>query len=155
MKYLKLSLIPAVFVFFFIYYLKIYSPQKQEVPARQIKQSTAKEIKQWKTLIDEKPPVTIEVTPIELGPTPNQWKFKITLTTHSGNLDQDLTEIVSLTDDQNNIHSPIIWEGSGPGGHHREGILIFDAVNPVPAYVELKVKDVGGVPERSFRWSLK
>jgi len=73
--------------------------------------------------------------------------------THSVELDQDLMQIVELTDGQDNTYKPIAWEGAEPGGHHLEGVLVFEAINPVPPSIELKIKDVGGVPERSFKWN--
>ena len=58
-------------------------------------------------------------------------------------------------DDKGNTYQSTMWEGSGPGGHHREGILVFNEINPTPAYIELKIKNVGGVPERLFKWDIK
>lgn len=75
--------------------------------------------------------------------------------THSVDLNQDVIQIAELTDDKRNIYKPTAWGRAGPGGHHREGALVFHQINPVPASVELKIKDIGGVPERSFKWNLK
>lgn len=108
---------------------------------------------QWETKIDEEPPVTIEITPVEFGPTASQWKFNIIFSTHSENLDFDPMKIASMADDKGNVSRPIAWEGPGPGGHHREGILVFNPVNPASKYIELKINNVGGIAERSFRWN--
>ena len=99
--------------------------------------------------------VTVEVTPLELSKEAKTWNFAVAFTTHSGNLDQDLTKVTVLTDDQGNVYQPTVWEGSPPGGHHRSGTLRFNPINPTPKFIELKVKDVGGVPERSFKWNLE
>jgi hypothetical protein len=80
------------------------------------------------------------------------WKFQVVFDTHSGSLDDDLLTVASIVDDRGNAYQPTVWEGPGSGGHHREGALTFEAINPVPSYLELKIKDVGGIPERSFRW---
>ncbi len=109
----------------------------------------------WETKVDGQPPVTIQVTPVEFGKSSKQWKFDVVFTTHSGSLDDDPVKIALLMDNNGNIYQPIAWEGPGPGGHHREGVLIFNPIKPLPKYVELKIKNVGDVPERSFRWDLK
>lgn len=109
----------------------------------------------WGTKTDDRPPVMIKVTPVEPGLRAQTWKFQMVFDTHSGSLDDDLLTAVSLVDDEGNARRPISWEGPGPGGHHREGVLVFEAINPMPSYVELKIKNVGGIPERSFKWNLK
>lgn len=109
----------------------------------------------WETKTDDQQPVTISVTPVEFGKGVETWKFQVVFDTHSGSLDDDPTQIAVLMDDNGNTYKPIAWEGPGPGGHHREGALVFNPVYPTPAYVELKIKNVGGIPERLFRWNTK
>lgn len=109
----------------------------------------------WETKTDDRPPVTIKATPIELGKDAKTWKFQITLDTHSGSLDQDLTQLISLSDDKGNAYQPIAWEGPGPGGHHREGILKFAPMSPLPQLLTLKINAIGGIPERIFTWEVK
>lgn len=109
----------------------------------------------WETKINDQPPVTIKVTPVKFGKDAQIWKFDIVFDTHSVELDQDLMQIATLVDDKENVYRPTAWEGAGPGGHHREGILVFDPINPFPQSVELKIKDVGGIPERSFKWNIQ
>ncbi len=152
MKYLPYTLIGLAVVA--LLYVKIFRNDQLESNASQQAQepvSTAQS--EWETKTDEQPPVTIAVTPIEFGENEALWKFDITLDTHSGSLDNDLLAIATLVDSQGNVYQPISWEGPGPGGHHREGVLIFEAINPLPPYVTLVIKDVGGVPERSFAWN--
>lgn len=131
----------AVFLIYFVFF---DSPQTQPQNP-QIKRETK---------IDGQSSVTVQITPIEL-PATGQWKFNIALDTHSGSLDEDLTTITVLLDDNGNKYQPINWDGASPGGHHREGVLIFNAINPVPEFIELKMQNVGGVVERSFKWNLK
>lgn len=121
----------------------------------QPKQSVSKAQTAWETKTDDETSVTVKVTPIEFGKDANIWKFNIVFDTHAGSLDDDLLKAVVLSDDKGNLYQPISWEGSGPGGHHREGVLVFNPVIPIPLYVELKVKDVDGVSERSFKWNLE
>jgi hypothetical protein len=106
------------------------------------------------TKMDNQPPVTVRVTPVEFGEGNDSWKFDIAFDAHSGSLDDDLLVAASLVDERGNAYRPIAWEGPGPGGHHRKGVLVFEAINPMPLSVELKIKNVGGVPERSFKWNL-
>lgn len=155
MKYLKILFIFALIALFLIYYFKIYAPRKNQIFTKEKEQPINTEQKKWETRTDEKLPITIQITPIEFGPIANQWKFNITLTTHSGSLNQDLTKTTILLDDKGNTYRPTAWEGPGPGGHHQEGILVFKTINPTPKYVELKIKNVGGIPERSFKWEIK
>jgi len=110
---------------------------------------------QWEMKTDEQPPVTVKVTPIEFGNNTNAWRFALVFDTHSGSLDDDVLAVAALADDRGNIYKPTAWEGSGPGGHHREGVLIFNAVSPLPLSAELKIQGVGGVPERSFKWNIE
>ncbi|MDO8743322.1 MAG: hypothetical protein Q7J30_02085 [Candidatus Azambacteria bacterium] len=145
MKYLKFSPIILALAFLLYYYFGIYQPG----------QLTNMEQKQWETKTDEQPPVSLKITPIEFGKDAKIWKFAVVFDTHSGSLDEDPIKTTLLLNDKGNIYQPIAWEGSGPGGHHREGVLVFNAINPVPAYVELKIKDVGGIAERIFRWNLE
>jgi hypothetical protein len=72
------------------------------------------------------------------------------MNTHSVELDQDMTKIAILVDDQGKEYKPISWEGP-VGGHHREGMLIFNQITPNPKSVELKISSIGGVV-RSFTW---
>jgi len=103
----------------------------------------------------EEGPVTIEVTPTDLSVSSTIWKFKLALDTHSEELNQDLTKVITMADDQDNSFQPIAWEGSPPEGHHREGELFFNAISPRPNSLSIIVKNIGGIVERTFRWDLK
>ncbi len=135
-----------------VYFGVLNREQPQPVSDQPVEQSTKLTREDWETKTDERGQVTVKVTSQTLSGT--QWKFDVVFDTHSIELDQDLMQVAELGDDKGNIYKPIAWEGSGPGGHHREGVLAFEGINPVPSYVELKIKDVGGVPERSFKWNL-
>ena len=109
---------------------------------------------QWETKTEEEASVTVVVTPLDLSPQSAEWKFDIGLNTHSVELDQDMTAITVLTDNQGKEYKPVRWDGAPPGGHHREGVLTFISDKPAPRSVTLKIQNVG-VPERNFTWPVQ
>ncbi len=96
--------------------------------------------------------VTVIVTP-KLSA--ESWKFEIAFDTHSVELDDDIAAVTTLVDDQGVEYRPLAWEGAGPGGHHREGVLIFDPLVSQSRAFTIIIKNVGGVSERSFSWNIK
>ncbi|MBI2329956.1 hypothetical protein HYU94_01035 [Candidatus Daviesbacteria bacterium] len=92
-------------------------------------------------------PVAIKVTPKDLS------NFEIVLDTHSEELTADLVANSELVTDQGKSYKPVSWEGTPPGGHHRSGVLKFNSISPKPKSLELRIKDIGGVLERSFKWT--
>lgn len=152
MKHTRFILI-AVVAIFLTYFLFVANRDIREndtqAPAQQ--HQTGQSSLETKT--DKQGQVTVKITPQNFSGT--QWKFAIVFDTHSVDLNQDIMQIVELTDNQGTIYKPIAWEGAEPGGHHREGVLLFDAIHPAPVYVELKIKKVGGIAERSFKWYLQ
>lgn len=96
--------------------------------------------------------IDIEVEP-KASSDKKTWSFEITLTTHEGSLDQDL-ETGSVLENEKNIQlNPLGWEGSPPGGHHREGVLSFPAFLEEPKNVTLKLSGFGQ-KYRIFNWDL-
>lgn len=102
--------------------------------------------------------VKVEVTPLNLSTAAETLDFRVVLETHSVELDYDLAKIAVLRDDRGNAYRPSIWQGPA-GGHHVEGVLRFAQARrimvPSPAYLELQIEGVAGVPRRSFRWESK
>ncbi|OGG40034.1 hypothetical protein A2116_02190 [Candidatus Jorgensenbacteria bacterium GWA1_49_17] len=94
-------------------------------------------------------PVSVTVTPIFSD---TKWSFNVALDTHSEELNADLTKVLVIVTDDGREYLPINWEGDPPGGHHREGILSFNPIVPQPRFIELILKDIGGVEERGFLW---
>ncbi len=87
--------------------------------------------------------------------------FRVAMDTHSVNLDPyDLRELAVLRTDQGVEVRPSQWDAP-PGGHHRAGTLAFPAtasdgkpvLGPGARSVTLIIRDVGGVPERTFQWT--
>ena len=93
-------------------------------------------------------PVSVTVTPLSLR------DFEVSLNTHSEELSVDLVAVSELVDDRGKVYKPLIWEGDPPTGHHREGVLKFNPITSKPKSIELKIENVGGVTERSFKWDL-
>src|SRR6266542_3220624 len=88
--------------------------------------------------------------------------FDVALDTHAGDLDgYDLTKLAILRADDGREVRPTEWT-AGPGGHHRAGRLVFPAaaadgqplIGDGARTLELVIRDLAGVPERSFRWTL-
>lgn len=148
-KVLLIILSIAAFVGGFIIFYPSRPAEQKTPAANQTSQETSTQ--NWPSKIDEQGRVSVKITPQVLDGA--QWKFEIVFDTHSGSLDDDLLQVVLLVDAKGNTYQPTAWEGAGPGGHHREGILIFNAVIPTPPSVELKIRNVGEVLERSFKWS--
>lgn len=97
--------------------------------------------------------VVVVVTPVDLETGKNP-KFEIQFNTHSVDLSFDVSQIVTLTDDKENIFDQSVWSGSPLGGHHRSGTLIFQKTLQKTKFVELIIKDVAGIPERKFNWKI-
>ena len=99
--------------------------------------------------------VEVIVTPINISKGSPEWSFGVSLTTHAGDLSENMVEVSELTFGSGEILRPAKWEGSPPGGHHRSGVLKFFGNSKIASGITLKIKNVGGVPEREFTWNLK
>ncbi|MGE3571232.1 MAG: hypothetical protein AB7G71_09130 [Burkholderiales bacterium] len=99
--------------------------------------------------------VTVKVTPTQVARGAAAWEFEVVLETHSQDLGDDLVKNSVLIDATGARHAPLAWDGAGPGGHHRKGVLRFKALQPVPQAIELQMRRPGESAPRSFRWTLK
>ena len=98
--------------------------------------------------------VTAKVTYLNPKATDNP-RFQVVLETHSVNLDTyDLKSLSVLRDETGKTYLADQIENKG-GGHHRESILSFPGVSPEAKRIELLIKDISGVKERTFVWSLE
>ncbi len=97
--------------------------------------------------------VDVAVTPqtLEVG---QPIAFEIAMNTHSVDLGADMTKIVILRDDKGKEYTPTAWEGAEPGGHHRSGVIKFAALASKPKSVDLVIKGLAQVSERTFHWDL-
>lgn len=98
--------------------------------------------------------VVVRVTPARLAPEAASWDFEVVFETHTVPLTGDPAQFTVLLDPQGRAHAALRWDGDPPGGHHRKGVLRFKPLTPVPTSVTLKIRSVGGVPERTFTWSV-
>ena len=98
-------------------------------------------------------PVSVQVTPLDLSQ--DKWKFQVILNTHSVELNYDLVKLAILTDSSGKEYKPSSWEGDPPGGHHREGVLIFEAPNSKPLSIILQINNIGSIDKRAFSWDVK
>lgn len=98
--------------------------------------------------------VTVKVTDLDPKAS-NDLRFQVVLDTHSVNLDgYDLKTITVLRDDTGKSYLPTEVENKG-SGHHREATVSFSKVSPETTQLEIILKDVAGVKERTFRWDLR
>ena len=151
MKYWPFIIIGLALIAVTVYYFAVYRGNRR--PSLEINSGQA--VQKWESQISEEPPVLIKVTPLQLGKDFDSWRFNMEFTTHSGSLDQDPAQATLLIDDTGQAYQPTVWEGAAPGGHHVTGTLVFKSITPLPKSVELKIKDVGGIPERFFKWNLE
>ena len=103
---------------------------------------------------DEQASVTVTVTPMDISPESKEWKFDIVMDTHSVELDQDMIVVATLVADNGEEYKPLRWEGAEAGGHHREGVIIFNQVMPIPKSLKLIISGIGGVM-RVFTWEVE
>ena len=97
--------------------------------------------------------VTVKVTPRSLAGA--EWEFEVVFDTHSGELKDDLLTAAVLVADGRTPSSPTGWQGDGPGGHHRKGVLRFKPPAASPASIELRLQRPGEAAARVFRWQLR
>ncbi|KKQ45277.1 MAG: hypothetical protein US63_C0019G0008 [Candidatus Moranbacteria bacterium GW2011_GWC2_37_8] len=99
--------------------------------------------------------IKIKVVPkSSLNQEESQWKFEVILDSHALEIMNDMSKDSVLVDDKGNVYRSITWEGDAPGGHHREGILVFDSIAPKPNSITLQIKNVGDVENRDFSWKI-
>ena len=98
--------------------------------------------------------VRVDVVPVQLV-SGKSAKFEVRMNTHSGDLSQDMVSVSTLKDDNGHEYRPVSWQGSPPGGHHRNGIIEFTILDGNTESVTLVIRDVANVPERIFTWKLE
>ena len=94
--------------------------------------------------------VTVKITPakIEGGGA----SFEIAFDTHTVELDLDIVANAGLT--VGGTEWPVAgWDGAGPGGHHREGTLRFDAAGASTGTAVLTIAGLAEPVEAS--WTLE
>ncbi len=147
-KTVTITILILAFIGGFLIFYKDRSPSNQPDDTAEVSTS-----QKWETKPDDQASVTVVVTPLDLSSQSKEWKFDIGMNTHSVELDQDMTKVAVLVDDQGKEYPAATWQGPGGGGHHREGVLTFNSIAPYPQHLTLKIKDIGAV-ERVFSWTL-
>lgn len=97
--------------------------------------------------------VTVKVTPRNVQAA--VWEFDVVFDTHSQELKDDLLKNAVLVAADGTQVPPLSWQGDPPAGHHRKGVLRFNAVKPAPAKIELRINRPGEAQPRNFQWALK
>ncbi len=88
--------------------------------------------------------------------------FAITLDTHAGNLgNYDAIKNITLRNAQGQRMTAVKWLAIADSGHHREGALLFPKATGTRQVVaapgrtlQLVVRNLGGVSQRTLRWTL-
>jgi hypothetical protein len=94
--------------------------------------------------------VTVKITPQQI--TTDGASFSVVFDTHSVELDLDVVAASQLVVDGERW-TAASWDGAGPGGHHREGTLTFDAVGDASGTAVLTID---GLPESvEATWDLE
>ena len=98
--------------------------------------------------------VRVDVKPVQL--TPGQpARFEVRMNTHSETLGEDMVAVSSLIDNAGRVYQATAWQGSGPGGHHRKGVLEFPKLEDNTDSITLIIKGIANVPERIFMWPVE
>ena len=98
--------------------------------------------------------VTVDVKPLQFV-TGKPARFQVRMNTHSVNLGEDMVAVSMLRDDQGREYHPLRWNGSPPGGHHRNGVLEFPNLEGNIKSFTLFIRNIAGVPERTFEWKME
>ena len=108
----------------------------------------------YRSITSRKNGVTVDVKPLKFT-SGQPAKFKVRMNTHSVELDEDMAAVTTLRDDLGREYKPLNWDGDGPGGHHRTGVLEFPALEGSPKSVTLVIRNIAKVPKRVFQWKLE
>ncbi len=97
----------------------------------------------------------VTVTATLLTGQPESTAIKLALDTYFVNLIRYDFEELAILHDENGKTYPLtaVEQASSLKQHYRQAILRFDKVAPEAKMIELIVKDIAGVKERTFRWS--
>jgi predicted small integral membrane protein len=116
-------------------------------------QQPVRQLSKFETKQGDEGDVIVAVTPksMTIG---KPASFTMSLDTHTVALEFDIPTIASLTDDQGNTLGTATWEGTGPGGHHRNGTLIFSTGIPQTKTITLTLANISGIAKRTFVWEV-
>ena len=150
MKYLKIIMGAGIILAVFLV-LNFIWREKNPAPASGLNQELASQ-NNFEARINSEGEVSVSVFPKNITQA-GIWEFEVTLNTHSIELSEDLTQVSVLINSEGEEEKPTEWEGDPPAGHHRKGILKFNALSSQPEFIILKIRGVGGIKERIFQWA--
>lgn len=99
--------------------------------------------------------IVISVKPVDVTAGAASWSFKVSLDSARQDLRDDLMHTAYLVNrgtKKNEV--PTAWKGDGAGGRHREGVLSFKPLAPMPTAIEFRIQRAGEKAPRLFRWDL-
>lgn len=105
-----------------------------------------------KTQTSNKDAVTVKATPVKLEGA--VWEFQLVFDTHSQELSDDMMTVATLVGPNGAQVKPTTWIGDPPSGHHRKGVLRFNALNPPPDVIELRLARPKESASRDFKWPM-
>ena len=103
----------------------------------------------------------MEITPLNLKDSQAAaLNFAVAMNTHSVDLGVDLTQLATLRAGGQEV-AATQWQAPAGGGHHVTGTLVFPATDaqgqPLlkgATTVTLTIRDLAGVPLRTFTWAV-
>lgn len=105
-----------------------------------------------KTQTSNKDGVTVKATPVKLEGA--VWEFQLVFDTHSQELSDDMMTVATLVGPNGTQVKPTAWNGDPPNGHHRKGVLRFNALTPPPDVIELRIARPKESASRDFKWPM-
>src|SRR3989344_8666261 len=127
MKYRKYIIICAAVLLAVFAAINLASRKKNSSPPADLKRDAELKIN-FEAQTNNEGPVRITILPRDISKTARIWEFEVTLDSHSVELNEDLMQTYILTDNRGQEYKPLFWKGNPPGGHHREGVLAFNAI---------------------------
>jgi hypothetical protein len=108
----------------------------------------------YESKVSDQKDVRLEIIPVKLVPG-SQAQFKISMNTHSIELNYDMVKLSTLKDDRGREYQALKWKGAPPAGHHRSGVLEFTSIARDAKSITLRIINIAGVPERIFEWKVE
>ena len=136
-----------------VVYISVFENRPQ--PEKNVIKNETADINKLEPQENNEGGISVSVAPQNISAGASIWDFQISLSTHSVDLSEDLAQASSLFDDKSNEYKPVQWEGSPLGGHHREGILKFSPIVPIPRSIKLEIRGIGSITKRIFEWKLR
>lgn len=157
MKNLVLTLIFTGLITVFILFMAVHQPNQttpttSKETSGQISSSITPAGLNEQTNSENSVSVTVKPLVLTVG---QPASLEITFTTHSGSMDFSVEKISFLTDSQGINYDSPVWDGTPPGGHHRNGTLTFKKPLANAGPISLVLQNIAQVPIRKFIWQIQ